>query len=74
MHPVLDNRTLLFTHYIYIYIYIYIYVFCSLHRLIPDSQSNLLLPSFLLSNHKSVGPFLFCRQVHLCHILDSTYK
>ena len=47
----------------------------SLHLLAPDSQSIPILP-LPLGNHRSVlyaQVFLFCRQVHLCHVLDSIY-
>ena len=51
-------------------------VYDRLHLLSPDSRC-IPLPS-LLSNHQpvfvSVSLFLFCRWVHLCHIVDSTYK
>ena len=48
-----------------------------LHLLAPESQS-IPLPSLPLSNHQSICyvyvSVLFCRYVHLCNILDSTYK
>ena len=59
--------TLLFAHPIY----------NSLHLLIPNYQSFLPPPSSLATTSlfsMSVSQFLFCRYVHLCHILDSTYK
>ena len=66
--PVLYSRTLLFIHPIY----------NSLPLLIPDSQSFPPTPSSPLATTSlfsmSVSLFLFCRQVHLCHISDSTYK
>ena len=70
--PVPYRRTLLFIHSTY----------TSLHLLIPNSQS--IHPSHPLGNLKSdlcvcesvlsVSLSLFCRRVHLCHILDSIYK
>ena len=50
----------------------------SLHLLIPNSQSfpPPLTPPPLATTSlfsMSVSLFLFCRYVHLCHILDSTY-
>ena len=66
--PVLYSGTLLFTRSIY----------NSLHLLIADSQplrpllcSHLAMTSLLSI---SVSLFLFCRQVHLCHVLDFTYR
>ena len=45
-------------------------------RLIPNSQSTPLPPASALANTSlfsmSVVLCLLCRQVHLCHILDST--
>ena len=54
-------------------------IYTSLHMLIPDSQSFPPLPPFLLGSptslfSMSVSLFLFHKYVHLCHILDSTYK
>ena len=61
--PVLYSRTLLFIHPIY----------TSLPLLIPNSQSFPPPPSSPLATttlfSMSVSLFLFCRQVHLCHIL-----
>ena len=47
----------------------------SLHLLVPNSQPNLPFCWQSLSLFsRSVSLFLFCRQVHLCLILDPTYK
>ena len=50
----------------------------SLHLLIPNSQSDPLPPPLPLAATSLVTMplvlFLFHKQVHLCHILDSTYK
>ena len=48
----------------------------TLHLFTPSSQSthSITLP---LGNHKSIlhfHDFLFCGKVHLCHILNSSYK
>ena len=64
----LYNRTLLFIHFIY----------NSLHLLIPTPNPSLfhharpLATTSLVSMYVSL--FLFSRYVHLCRILDSTYK
>ena len=66
--PVLYSRTLLFIQPVY----------KSLPLLTPNSQcipallSSPLATTSLFSVSGSL--FLFCRYVHLCHILDSTYK
>ena len=66
--PLLYSGTLLFTHSIY----------NSLHLLIADSQplpprlgSRLAVTSLLSI---SMSLFLFCRQAHLCHVLDFSYR
>ena len=51
----------------------------SLHLLTPNSPSIPLpfpspFPLATTSLFSSVSLFLFCREVRLCHILDSTYK
>ena len=50
----------------------------SLHLLIPNSRSNPLPPPLpLAATSLFTMPLvlvLFRKQVHLCHILDSTYK
>lgn len=62
----LYSRTLLSIHSLY----------HSWHLLTPNSQSiPSPVPSATTSlSSMSVSLFLFCRQVHLCHILDNTYK
>ena len=66
--PVLCSRTILFIHPIYIK--------KSLHLLIPNCYS--FPPPALLATTSlffmSVSLFLFCTYIHLCCILDSTYK
>ena len=53
-------------------------IYASLHLLTPNSQSVPLPPLSCLATTSlfsvSVSLFLFCRWVHLCRILDSTYK
>ena len=50
----------------------------NLHLPTPNSQSIPLPPCFHLATTSlfsvSMSLFLFCRQVHLCYTLDSTYK
>ena len=60
------SRTSLFIHSPY----------SSLHLPTPSSYSIPLLPASLLETPSlfSVSLFLFCREVHLCHVLDSTSK
>ena len=60
----LYNRTLLFIHPIY----------NSLHLLNPNSQSFPFPLATTSLFSMSVSQFLDHRYVHLCHLLDSTYK
>ena len=50
----------------------------SLHLPTPNSPPTILPPPSLLATTSlfstSVSLFLFCRYIHLCYILDSTYK
>ena len=66
--PVLYSRALLFIHALH----------NSLHLLTPNSQSIPLPPPSSLATTSlfsmSVSLFLFRGYVHLCRILDSTYK
>ena len=66
--PMLHNRTLLFIHSMY----------NSLYLLTPNSQSSPPPPPSPLAatsvSFMSVSLLLFSRWVHLCHVLDSTYK
>ena len=65
--PVLYSRASLFIHSV-----------CdSLHLMTPSSQPITRPPALPLGTCRSdlcVSLCLLCRQVHLCHSLDSTYK
>ena len=66
-HCAVYTRTWLFIHSIY----------NSLHLLVPSSQSSPSLPTTSLLTTTSLfcmSVSLFCRQIHLCCILDPTYK
>ena len=64
--PMLSSRILLFIHFMY----------DSLHLLIPNQSIPLppLSPLVTTVCFLSMSLLLFCRQVHLCHVLESTYK